>query len=289
MKRFDFSVKKDLLLPSSAGRPFGLDLYTPIGPDSFPLVLFAHGFKGFKDWGHWHLLASRFASRGIGFLKFNFSHNGVTPDHPVDFADLEAFGQNNYTKELMDLETLVQTLSQRPDWLPAACDLNRLGLIGHSRGGAISILFAARESRIKAVATWAAVSDLGFLWKDPERVERWRQDGVVYIANARTGQDMPLYFQLYEDFQLHKKAYEVETQLRHLKKPMLIVHGSADPGVPVAQAQELKSWNPGAELVVIEGADHVFGGSHPFEGEELPPFSKVLEEATSSFFQNHLG
>lgn len=283
MKRFEFSVKNDLLLQSSAGRPLSLDLYMPVGVGSFPLILFAHGFKGFKDWGHWHFLASEFAARGLGFLKFNFSHNGVTPDHPFDFADLEAFGHNNYTKELQDLETLVQTLFQYPDWLPPACDLDRLGLIGHSRGGALAILYTAREPRIKALATWAAVSSLGFLWQDAGMLKKWREDGVLYIANARTKQEMPLYFQLYEDFQAHGEAYQVEAQLRRLQQPMLIVHGAADPGVPVAQAHQLKSWNPGAELVVIEGADHVFGGSHPFAGTELPAFSRELAEATAKF------
>ncbi|MBK7410431.1 MAG: alpha/beta fold hydrolase [Saprospirales bacterium] len=241
MKRFEITVKKDLQLKSTAGKPFALDLYTPAGAGSFPLLLFAHGFKGFKDWGHWHLLATEFASRGFAFLKFNFSHNGVTPKYPVDFADLEAFGQNNYTKELQDLDTLIHALFQRPEWLPASCDLDRLGLIGHSRGGALSILFAAREPRIKALATWAAVSDLGFLWRDKQVLEQWRQTGVHFISNARTRQEMPLYFQLYEDFQAHGEAYQVEPQLRRLQKPMLIVHGAADPGVPVAQAHQLKT------------------------------------------------
>ncbi|MBK8489462.1 MAG: alpha/beta fold hydrolase [Saprospirales bacterium] len=285
MKRFEITVKKDLKLKSTAGKPFALDLYTPAGAGSFPLLLFAHGFKGFKDWGHWHLLANEFASRGFAFLKFNFSHNGVTPKYPVDFADLEAFGQNNYTKELQDLDTLIHALFQRPEWLPASCDLDRLGLIGHSRGGALSILFAAREPRIKALATWAAVSDLGFLWRDKQVLEQWRQTGVHFISNARTRQQMPLYFQLYEDFQAHGEAYQVEPQLRRLQKPMLIVHGAADPGVPVAQAHQLKSWNPNAELAIIDGADHVFGGSHPFEGKELPAYAQILAEKTIAFFE----
>ncbi|WP_435524823.1 hypothetical protein [Chryseobacterium indoltheticum] len=39
-------------------------------------------------------------------VKFNFSHNGTTVEDPENFADLEAFGNNNYSKELSDLGVL---------------------------------------------------------------------------------------------------------------------------------------------------------------------------------------
>ncbi len=41
------------------------------------VILFIHGFKGFKDWGAHNLVAEFFASRGYRFLKFNLSHSGV--------------------------------------------------------------------------------------------------------------------------------------------------------------------------------------------------------------------
>lgn len=284
MKRFTCTVEKDRVLQSRAGRPFAFDLYLPGEARSCPLIIFAHGFKGFKDWGHWDLIARAFAEKGLAFLKFNFSHNGVTPDHPLDFADLEAFGRNNFTKELLDLDTLLDALFAHPAWLPASIDLQQTGLIGHSRGGALSIIATARDPRIKALATWAAVSDLGFLWNDAPWLSQWKKDGVFTIPNARTGQDMPLYFQLYEDYIRHGEDYRVETQIARLSQPMLIAHGTADPGVPPHHAQLLQSWNPGAELLLIDGADHVFGGSHPFTGTELPLHSKILADHTIRFF-----
>lgn len=288
MKLPEIKIVKDRLLESPAGRPFALDLYAPLEVASCPLVIFAHGFKGFKDWGHWRLIAGAFARRGFAFLKFNFSHNGVTPEHPSDFVDLEAFGQNNFTKELQDLEALVTTLCDNPGWLPANIDLDRIALIGHSRGGALAILYAATEPRIKALITWSSVMDVGFLWKDAPWLEQWKEKGVIYVPNARTGQDMPLYYQLFEDYRKNGDRYYVEAQLQHFRKPMLIVHGSADTGVPLSHARQLKSWYPGADLVIIDGADHVYGGAHPFEGEELHPYSVELVEATAGFLQNHL-
>ena len=288
MKTVDFRVVKDRLLESPAGRPFALDLYTPLDLSSVPLVIFAHGFKGFKDWGHWRLIAEAFAREGFAFLKFNFSHNGVTPEHPEDFADLEIFGRDNFTRELQDLEALMSALHDSPGWLPASVDLGRIALIGHSRGGGICALFAAEEKRIGALATWASVSDVGFLWKGVPWLDSWKDKGVIYIPNVRTRQEMPLYYQLFEDYEHHGDRYLVEKQLPDLGRPMLIVHGSADMSVPVMHANLLKNWYPGAEMAIIEGADHVFGGGHPFEGDVLPPHSAELVEVTIDFLKNQL-
>ena len=68
-----------------------------------PVVIFCHGYKGFKDWGAWDSVAKIFSDKGFFFLKFNFSHNGGTIENPIDFPDLEAFAENNYSKELDDL------------------------------------------------------------------------------------------------------------------------------------------------------------------------------------------
>ncbi|MEQ6122074.1 hypothetical protein [Reichenbachiella sp. MALMAid0571] len=58
------------------------------------VVLFIHGFKGFKDWGYFNLMADHFSDTNFVFVKMNLSHNGTTPESPLDFADLEAFGNN---------------------------------------------------------------------------------------------------------------------------------------------------------------------------------------------------
>ena len=73
-----------------------------------PLVIFSHGFKGFKDWGPFNTVSNIFAQSGLNFLKFNFSHNGFSSENPNEFTDLEAFGNNNITIELEDLESVIK-------------------------------------------------------------------------------------------------------------------------------------------------------------------------------------
>lgn len=284
-------VQKDLKLQSKSGRPFLLDAYIPEGADQCPVVLFAHGFKGFKDWGCWHLIAEEFVKANFVFIKFNFSHNGTTIDQPMDFADLEAFGQNNYTKELQDLESVLNWVSNDDNWLqPNSRDINKISLIGHSRGGGLSIIKAATDKRIKALVTWAAVSRLDYSWRHKEELAiEWRTNGVLRALNGRTKQMMPLYYQLFEDFMENEEAYNTERALQDGNQlPMLIIHGTKDPAVPVAAAEQLKSWKSEAELVLIEGADHVFGGKHPWdENRSLGKDGIELCSLSISFLKKH--
>jgi pimeloyl-ACP methyl ester carboxylesterase len=283
-------IRSNLYLSSSASRPFAVDAY--FLPDGIPkpIVIFAHGFKGFKDWGHWHELAKSFAQAGYFFLKFNFSHNGVSLEHPTEFVDLEAFGQNNYSKEWADLDTLLSALHTGTLHLPAQeMDLARTCLIGHSRGGGLSIVKTAQDERIHGLVTWASVDSLAYAWKTPGFIEKWKQDGKYVVVNGRTGQEMPLYYQFFEDFQQHMDKFSIEQQLRNLRKPMLIIHGTADPAVPVEAAQHLHSWKTDSVLRLIEGADHVFGGRHPFPaGEKLPPHASQLLNHTITFLRENL-
>ncbi len=283
-------TQKNILLTSESGRPFLLDYYLPEDTANCPLVIFAHGFKGFKDWGCWHLMATEFVNAGYAFVKFNFSHNGTTPAQPLEFGDLEAFGQNNYTKELQDLDSVLNWVETSSNWPhPNSIDNNRIALIGHSRGGGISIIKASNDERIKALITWAAVASLDYSWhKKKEQIKEWKEAGVLRALNGRTKQMMPLYYQLFEDFVANENTYNTEVALqKRTDLPMLIIHGSADPAVPFAAAEQLKKWRPKAELIRLDGADHVFGGKHPWpEDQRISKDGLMLCNSSISFLDS---
>ncbi len=282
-------IRQEHRLKGAAERPFTLD-YTLLndGKGSKPLIVFCHGFKGFKDWGHWQAVGEAFAREGFAFVKFNFSHNGTTPETPRDFSDLEAFGRNTYSKELYDLQVVLDWLTSSKDFPKDLFDTQRLCLSGHSRGGGIALLQAARDRRVKALATWASVARLNYSWKNPDLIEKWEREGVIYAYNGRTQQQMPLYFDLYRDFQAHKEEYDCCKAAASLQIPWLIVHGTQDPAVSVEAAKELKACRPAAELAIIEGADHVFGGRHPWTQAALPPYSAELVKRQSDFLRRCL-
>jgi len=94
---------------------------------------------------------------------------------------------------------------------------------------------------------------------------------------------MPLYFQLYENMMENKDWLDVKTALAQLDKPLLILHGDADPAISVFAAEQLHSWKEDAEIYIIEGANHVFGGSHPFQEKQLPKHSQILVKKCIDF------
>jgi pimeloyl-ACP methyl ester carboxylesterase len=268
-------------------RPFAADARYIADGQPKPVVVFVHGFKGFKDWGHFNVLADYFARQGFVFIKLNLSHNGIVPGGTGDLEDMEAFGNNNFSLELDDLGTLLDGLywTREAAIPPTEMNLSRLFLIGHSRGGGLSMLKAAEDPRIRAVAAWAPISDIDQRWSE-EVMQRWQQEGVQYIDNTRTGQRMPLYYQLVEDFQANKERLDIPTNVREkLRQPLLILHGDEDETLPVSMAHDLKSWKPDAELVILPGAGHMFGGKHPWDEDQLPALAQEVADRTITFFQ----
>lgn len=252
------------------------------------VVVFIHGFKGFKDWGHFNLIADFFAQKGYFFIKLNLSHNGTTPDAPTEFRDLEAFGNNNYCIELDDVGTLIDYLFNAPKDLPSQeMDLNSFFLIGHSRGGALAILKAREDSRVKAIATWAAVSNLSKRWTE-DFVEEWEKNGVQYVYNARTKQNMPMYYQLWDNFQNNKARLDIPEAVWQLEKPVFVIHGFEDETLPVSMGFDISEWNPDVEVLFLENANHTFGGYHPYDKKVLPEHSQLIVEKTHEFFEKAL-
>jgi len=251
------TIQRNIVIPGTEGRPILIDVFKN-NPTQSRAVVFAHGFKGYKDWGAWDLVAKAFANAGFVFIKFNFSHNGGTAENPIDFPDLEAFGNNNYTKELNDLQLVF-------DWIDKnQIDLNvnpdNIGLIGHSRGGGVSILKANEDPRVKMLSTWAAVSDFGSRFTN--QIEDWKEEGVIYILNGRTKQNMPLYYQFYEDYIQNEERLSIPDAAKNISIPWMIFHGEKDQVVPLKEAQGLESWSQAAKLVVIPGGDHTLGSKH---------------------------
>ena len=276
------TTKKNLILERTHKKPILWDAFYVATDTQKPLVIFCHGYKGFKDWGAWDLVAQKFAEAGLFFVKFNFSHNGGTMEQPIDFPDLDAFAENNYSKELEDLEDFIDFLHSTSNSFQAEIDPNQLIVIGHSRGGGIAALKAFEDNRVTRLITWAGVSDFGKRTATGDELEQWRKDGVKYVLNGRTKQNMPHHFQFYEDFKANEERLNIEKAVRNLSIPQLIIHAKDDPSVKYSEAEDLHKWNPKSILSPIPHSDHVFGASHPWKTKNLPkPLQDVIQESIS--------
>jgi pimeloyl-ACP methyl ester carboxylesterase len=237
-----------------------------------PIILFVHGFKGFKDWGAHNLVARYFAANGYRYIKFNLSHSGVPADNPKDVTDLETFASNTVSKELFDLDAVVDFIEKS-----YGKDI-QLNLIGHSRGGGLTIIEAANDLRINKLITWSAIASFNSLWKKEQEAE-WKKTGKIQVTNARTKEQMPLNVTLLEDFETNAETLHILNAAKRINIPWLIIQGDEDVNVAFETAQKLAEANPSSRLVKIEGANHVYGASQPYENDNLPPLLfKVCEK-----------
>lgn len=276
---------KNIILKGAEGKPIALDIFYKEGPP-LPVVIYAHGFNGFKDWGNFDLIAHQFADAGFLFIKFNFSHNGTTPEQPEDFVDLEAYGNNNCSKELEDLQHVIDWTLDKHNPYAAYLDSEKLFLIGHSWGGGIVLLKACEEQRVKKVTSWASVSECKTPWGSwpPDKIDKWKETGEEFYTNSRTKQQLPLYYQLYEDYIQNEKRLNIKEQIKHLNIPVLICHGTEDEAVPVNNAEILHAGIKESTLFLVK-SDHVFGRKHPWNETALPHAMQEVVNRTIEFLR----
>ena len=272
------NIDRNIIIKNPETRDFLADSYYAESEQKLPLVIFAHGYKGYKDWGAWDLMATKFAEAGFFFVKFNFSHNGTTVGQPKDFADLEAFGNNNFSKEMSDYDEVLNHFYNHPK-----IDQDKIAIIGHSRGGGITVIKGFEDERVKVLIALAGVSNFKYRFPSQDRFENWKTEGVMYSENKRTHQQMPHYFQFFEDFENNEKRFDIQYAAQHLEKPFLIVQGTNDDAVKDKEAYLLNEWCKPSELVFIENANHTFGAKEPWTEEELPADLEKAVLAMTSF------
>jgi alpha-beta hydrolase superfamily lysophospholipase len=259
----------------------GLTIRGEIHPveSSLGAVILCHGFKGFAHWGFFPYLARTLAENGLTAITFDLSGSGIGRDRE-SFTEPEAFAGNTLSRELDDLENLIDYAKRRK------LLQGKFGLFGHSRGGGTAILFAAAtDSEVSSLVTWAAISYPN-RWSSEDALT-WRRQGYADVTNSRTGQIMRMGTDLLDDVELHGKTkLNIEAAAAKIRVPWLIVHGTADETVPSSEAELLHLLSPNmSTLRLIKGANHGFDAKHPLS--EIPPvLEKVVLETVKFFVRN---
>lgn len=216
------------------------------------LVILAHGVTGNKDRPLLVAVAEGLAQRGWPCLRISFSGNGASGGR---------FEDSCISKEVKDLDAVLETVP--PDV--------RIAYLGHSMGGAVGVLKAARDSRISLLVSLAGMTHTAafcereFGTVTPGEGNMWDEEGCplsqVFVDDMRAIGD------------ILKPAAA-------LPQPWLLIHGEADDVVPpgdsddaFAVAREPK------KLVKIPGADHSFGEEH---------FPRLVEEV-DAWLRKHWG
>jgi len=208
--------------------------FTPGAPGRRDLVLITHGVTSHKDRPWLEAVDAACVAAGLATLRFSFAGNGASEGRYADSC---------ISKEVAEVGAVLD-----------ACAGWRVAFVGHSMGGAVGTLVAARDGRLAALVSLAGMVHVqafmervfGHLTPDRDVMLEKPQCPLTraFLADARAlGSVLPA--------------------ARGLRLPWRVVHGSADELVPLSDAADLVRAAAGrADLVVLPGADHRFSGAH---------------------------
>ncbi len=276
-------MSKNIKIQSYDGREIQVSLYGENNREDAPNIVFVHGFKGFKDWGFFPYAAQYFADKGFFVVTFNFSLNGIG-DNPLEFTEIEDFAKNTISREVKELELVIDNLKKGT----FGKRTGKTGIIGHSRGGGVSLLYAGQESaKVDAITTWASVSS--FMRYSERQINEWKEKGLLEVKNARTGQIMKMNYSYVEDILVNgSDKLNVLKAVEKITNPLLVIHGEQDLAVSVGEGKEIVAANSNKKVTAhyLSATGHTFDIVHPFE-TSTEKFNKVLE-LTLNHFENNL-
>ena len=97
---------------------------------------------------------------------------------------------------------------------------------------------------------------------------------------------MPLYYQLYQDYESNSQKLNIEQAISNLHIPIQICHGTKDDAVPVDHALHLHRCQALSELYLLD-SNHVFGRSHPWTSNTLPEATLEVIHANIQFLKKN--
>lgn len=232
------------------------------------IVILCHGYRAHKDALMYSYIAARFAEAGFDVVNLNFSHNGVGADLS-HYSEPEKFAVNTYGKEIEDLCYAAGKVRGLDGRLPAASRFAGRAFpvfaVGHSRGG-----FAAYISGIEATGFFDGIVAWNGHFVDLEAVytrsavAEMRETGSGRYGGKKNG--MLLDAELLCDLDRNAERYDVYRRAGEAGIPMLFVQGEEDFAFIRRASAKLAKLNALFEHIVIRGANHTFGASHPFKG-----------------------
>ncbi len=204
----------------------------PLDPNH--VILIGHGLTANLDRPFLKALAEELAANGFHALRFSWSGNGGSEGD---------FRESCISREVEDLGSIIDTVTAAGYSVSYA---------GHSMGGAVGTLRAARDPRLCYVISLAGmVETSGFV--DREFAGVVPDEGLMWDEP-----DFPLSSTFVNDL---RSIGSTTAEAQKITVPYLLLHGIQDDLVPASEAVALfntGAGNPGY-LVEIE-ADHTFTG-----------------------------
>jgi len=183
-------------------------------------VIASHGLLSSKNSEKYIALGERLSREGFAMLRFDFRGISESEGRIED---------DTVSRRIVDLGSAIDFVKSHPGLG------NRIGLVGSSLGGYISLIKASMDKEIRAIVIWATpfhMDDLG----TKKQEEEHPLPGEAFFNDLPKHRLLPL---------LPKVSN------------CMVIHGEKDELVPVDQAWEIfYSLGGPKEIHIIEGADH---------------------------------
>lgn len=226
----------DQRFPADDGVELACHFARPAGNARVPGVVLCHGFpvepRGAAASGlTFPELADRIA-RDAGWAAFTFNFRGTG----------RSGGDFSVSGWLTDQRSAV-------GWLEARPDVAGVWLVGTGVGGTLAVVTGADDPRVRGVATLGSQASLRDWARDPARFLRHcREMGVLRSAEAPA--DPVAWMREIVDLDV------LDAARRLAPRPLLVLHGSDDDVVPVADAERIAAAHGAAELHVVATGGH---------------------------------
>lgn len=272
------STSETWTIPGADGQAILGDAHLPDG-EPVGVVLIAHGFKGYKDYGMFPRIAETMCDAGFIAHRFNFSHSGMT-NNIETFERTDLFERDTWNKQVFDVRAVVSAVA---DGQLQGAGLPYV-LFGHSRGGVSVLLTAGRLAEDSAfpqpagIVTAAAPCLCNNLPK--EVADQLLEDGYIVSPSSRTGQDLRVSKAALVEQLDDPDGHDLLALVSRINCPLLVIHGEDDPTVPVEAAEQIgRAAQCEATVLRIAGGDHVYNTPNPLPADtpSTSQFQQLLD------------
>ena len=232
-------------------------------PDATTTAIILHGFYSSRQSGNVIAALDSFAAMGL---------SAIAPDLYGRGDSDGAFGDLTLAKGVDTVSAIIKQIKQRDS-------TQTIVLTGGSFGGLIALHAAAQLPDIALLILRAPVSNWRAVWRDwvtPDEMAAWDQTGVHH-GHLPDGRAVTFGRAFYDEIMRDNIYTDVAPSLT---VPTLIVHGTADETVPLAQSEMLHSVIADSTTITIPGADHQF--KNP---EHLKIYQTILQDFIAARFK----
>ncbi|HEY4509810.1 MAG TPA: alpha/beta fold hydrolase [Candidatus Paceibacterota bacterium] len=204
------------------------------------LAILCPGYLDSKDYKHLVGLAEELDKQGYTVVRFDPTGTWESEGHIADYTT---------TQYLEDIKSVLEYMLKHGDY-------TYIMLGGHSRGGQVSILYAARDPRISLVL--GIMPSTRSLMARMQHHEEWEKEGVsISHRDVPGNKDEEKEFRVPYSQVEDRDRYDVAEDVKKIKAPVILIAGELDDLVFPEDVKEIfDNANEPKKFIIIPGIGH---------------------------------